>query len=67
MLADGSTRLLDRAKQNLLARQGGSCVLKMATGQRRYAPGSGAAVLFNTVATPCGELYQLTLPDGSRV
>ena len=66
-LADGSTVLLDQARQGLLARQGGSRVLKTAAGQLRYAAGPGAAALFNTVATPRGGQYQLTLPDGSRV
>ena len=67
-LADGRTVLLDQAHLGLLARQGGSQVQKTADGQLRYAGGAaGGARLYNTVATPRGGQYQLTLPDGSQV
>jgi transmembrane sensor len=67
-LADGSTVLLDQARQGLLARQGGSQVQKTADGQLRYAAGAAStAPLYNMVATPRGGQYQLTLPDGSQV
>lgn len=68
-LADGRTVLLDQAQRGMLARQGASQVQKTADGQLRYAAGAAAAntLLFNTVATPRGGQYQLTLPDGSQV
>lgn len=69
-LADGRTVLLDQAGRGLLARQGGSQVQKTADGQLRYAvgaPTTGQPLLYNTVATPRGGQYQLTLPDGSQV
>jgi ferric-dicitrate binding protein FerR (iron transport regulator) len=68
-LADGRTVLLDQARRGVLARQGASQVQKTADGQLRYATGAaaGSALLFNTVATPRGGQYQLTLPDGSQV
>lgn len=67
-LADGRTVLLDQAHLGLLAQQGGSQVQKTADGQLRYAASTGAgALLYNTVATPRGGQYQLTLPDGSQV
>ena len=68
-LADGSTVLLDQVRKGLLAQQGGSQVQKTADGQLRYAAGEATTptLLFNTVATPRGGQYQLTLPDGSQV
>jgi ferric-dicitrate binding protein FerR (iron transport regulator) len=67
-LADGRTVLLDQAHLGLLAQQGGSQVQKTADGQLRYAASAAAgAPLYNTVATPRGGQYQLTLPDGSQV
>jgi ferric-dicitrate binding protein FerR (iron transport regulator) len=69
-LADGRTVLLDQAGRGLLARQGASQVQKTADGQLRYAasaPTASQPLLYNTVATPRGGQYQLTLPDGSQV
>jgi ferric-dicitrate binding protein FerR (iron transport regulator) len=97
ILADGSTVTLDSTKNGLVAKQGGSNVMKLAGGQLAYASGgrpeakggaseatgaasqaagrisqaageaSQAAVLYNTVRTPKGGQYEVTLPDGSRV
>jgi ferric-dicitrate binding protein FerR (iron transport regulator) len=69
-LADGRTVLLDQAHPGMLAQQGSSQVQKTADGQLRYATGVPIAnqpLLYNTVATPRGGQYQLTLPDGSQV
>jgi ferric-dicitrate binding protein FerR (iron transport regulator) len=69
-LADGRTVLLNQAQRGVLARQGASQVQKTADGQLRYAAGAPLAsqpLLYNTVATPRGGQYQLTLPDGSQV
>lgn len=68
-LSDGSVILLDSASDGLLAEQGGSRIVKTADGQIRYnngGPGSGE-LLMNTMSTPRGGQYRLTLPDGSVV
>jgi transmembrane sensor len=78
VLANGSTVTLDSTKNGVLATQGTTNVVKVAGGQLAYAGGvaDGAggtagqtkmAILYNTVRTPKGGQYQVTLPDGSRV
>ena len=68
ILANGSTVTLDSSKNGLLATQGATNVVKVAGGKLAYeGAGTGAAVLFNTIRTPRGGQYQVTLPDGSRV
>lgn len=72
-LADGRQIVLDSAAEGSLAVQGASQVVKLASGQIAYkTAGRGdankpMAVSYNTMTTPRGGLYQLTLPDGSRV
>ncbi|MGN6416786.1 MAG: FecR family protein [Pseudobacter sp.] len=67
-LADGSQIVLDSAGNGLLAQQGNVQVIKMANGQIAYDPrGAAQSEMMNTMRTPRGGQYQLTLPDGSRV
>lgn len=67
-LADGSQIVLDSAGNGLLAQQGNVQVLKMANGQITYdLKGAAQSEMMNTMRTPRGGQYQLTLPDGSRV
>jgi transmembrane sensor len=67
-LANGSTVVLDSAKNGLIAHQGHSAVVKKSNGQLLYKEeGSPAAVGYNTIVTPRGGEYQVTLPDGTRV
>lgn len=69
-LADGSTILLDKAGNGVLSRQGSTQVVKLANGQLAYkASGSSNAStnLYNTIATPRGGKFQVTLPDGTKV
>jgi len=68
-LANGSSILLDSAHNGTLTRQGDTRVLKLANGQLAYrAPtAEQSATLYNTVATPKGGQYQVTLSDGTRV
>ncbi len=68
-LADGSTIILDSANNGALAQQGGIKVLKINAGQLSYKTGTVAMgeVLFNTIATPRGGQYQITLADGTQV
>lgn len=67
-LGDGSTITLDSAANGSLTQQGNSAVVKLAGGQLAYRP-TGAAndiVVMNTMSTPRGGQYQLTLPDGTK-
>lgn len=67
-LAGGQTILLDSAQQGVLARQGNTKVVKLADGQLAYqGRQSGQRLLYNTVTTPKGGQYTLTLSDGSKV
>jgi transmembrane sensor len=68
-LGNGAHILLDSASTGVLARQGNTAVQKLGDGQLAYRQ-TGApsvTVLYNTLTTPRGGQYQLTLPDGTRV
>lgn len=64
-LANGSQVLLDTVKNGEIALQGGATV-KVINGALVY-DGKGKEVLFNTMTTPRGRQFQLTLPDGTLV
>lgn len=68
-LQDGSTIVLNDAENGTLATQGNTRVIKLANGQIAYNEASGPAdkVLYNTMTTPRGGEYKLTLPDGTNV
>jgi transmembrane sensor len=67
-LADGRTIVLDSAANGQLAREEGASIVKNSDGQIVYkAVGKAAAVAHNTMSTPRGGQYQLTLPDGTEV
>ena len=67
-LADGSTVILDDAKNGVLAQQGDTKVIKLNGGKLNYDASAGAnEVLYNTISTPRGGKYQIELPDGSQV
>jgi ferric-dicitrate binding protein FerR (iron transport regulator) len=68
-LADGSVVALNDVANGVLANQGGTNVVKLANGELAYESGNrqADAVLFNTIVTPRGGKYRLTLPDGSKV
>lgn len=68
-LADGSVVVLDSTANGNIAEQGGVRILKQADGAISYEPqnGQAAANLYNTLSTPTGGQYRLTLPDGSKV
>lgn len=67
-LADGSTILLDNAADGKLAEQGNTKIIKLNTGSLAYeAQSAGGELLYNTITTPKGGQYQITLPDGSKV
>jgi transmembrane sensor len=68
-LQDGSTIVLNDAKEGTLAQQGNANIVKMANGQLVYnkTDAQPEKVLFNTMTTPRGGQYKLTLPDGTDV
>jgi transmembrane sensor len=66
-LADGTVIPLDSASNGTLARQGSTQIMNR-NGALSYNSGAQSTeVMYNTVATPHGGQYQLTLADGSRV
>lgn len=76
-LANGSKIILDNAKNGVLATQSGISIRKTANGQLIYDLSGGQhstspsvtnqPEVYNTITTPRGGQYQLTLPDGSKV
>jgi transmembrane sensor len=76
-LGNGSKIILDSAANGTLAHQGNSNIIKTDSGKLLYAltniplsPGRGAGGegnLYNTLSTPRGGQYQLSLPDGTKV
>lgn len=69
ILADGTQIILDSASSGLLAQQGNAQVKKLANGEISYSTNGHAATefLFNTMSTPMGGMYQLILPDQTKV
>ena len=68
-LGDGTAILLDSAQNGALAQQGNAEVIKTANGRLIYnvKDNEKGQVLMNTMTTPRGGRYELTLPDGTRV
>ncbi|MBV4355718.1 FecR family protein [Pinibacter aurantiacus] len=67
-LADGSQVELDSSKGGVIATQNGAKVL-LKNNQLVYDAQAAEKdkVVYNTVSTPRGRQYQITLPDGSKV
>lgn len=68
-LADGSTVMLDDSKAGEIFEQGATRAEKLKDGLLVYS-GSGeqpTETLYNTIATPRGGQYQVTLSDGTKV
>lgn len=72
-LADGTSILLDDAKNGELAHQHNTVISKSKEGQLHYRPSSTndgtdlTESLFNTITTPRGGQFQLILSDGTKV
>jgi ferric-dicitrate binding protein FerR (iron transport regulator) len=73
-LANGQQVVLDSTAKGQLASQGGIQVLQLDSGQLAYVAGNGkgdgkttATGSYNTLATPRGGQYRITLPDGTKV
>jgi ferric-dicitrate binding protein FerR (iron transport regulator) len=68
LLDNGKTLELDSLHNGTLAEQSASTVKKLADGQLAYeTTGSTAHISYNTLTTPSGGQYQLTLADGTKV
>ncbi|MDP4251188.1 MAG: FecR domain-containing protein [Bacteroidota bacterium] len=68
-LANGAKVILDSVHNGMFARQGNATIVKLDSGKLAYdATGQESAVVgFNTLTTPKGGQYQLSLPDGTEV
>jgi len=71
-LSGGQQIILDSAHNGQLASQGSTRIIKTDSGSLSYhsipkSPNQQSAILYNTLTTPRGGQYQLTLPDGTRV
>lgn len=64
-LADGSQILLDTIQNSAIAMQGGVSA-RVTNGVLVYE-GTGNEIVYNTISTPKGRQYHLTLPDGSGI
>lgn len=64
-LANGSKLLLDSMQNGVVALQGGATA-KVENGKLFYET-RGHEVLYNTMSTPKGRQFRLTLPDGTEV
>lgn len=66
-LADGTQIPLDSAANGSLAQQGNTQITNTNGNLSYQSANNAGAVLYNTVTTPHGGQYQLTLADGSKV
>lgn len=71
-LANGSTILLDSASNGLLTQQGNIKIQKLANGLVAYKMNGkqitqNDEAFYNTISTPRGGEYQVTLSDGTKV
>ncbi|MEQ1797509.1 MAG: FecR domain-containing protein [Lacibacter sp.] len=72
VLADGSTIILDSAANGTLSQQGNIKVQKLDNGLLAYSVNGKMITekdeaFFNTISTPRGGQYQVTLSDGTKV
>jgi ferric-dicitrate binding protein FerR (iron transport regulator) len=65
-LADGTKIQLDSTGKQLI-QQGNTAVQQNAGMLSYHAQGDSAPIAFNTLTTPRGGKYQVTLPDGTKV
>jgi transmembrane sensor len=75
ILADGSRVLLNEAANGQISNQAGITVTKLKDGKLLYtvnahsgtAAGQHDSAMYNTIETPKGGQYQVSLPDGTNV
>jgi ferric-dicitrate binding protein FerR (iron transport regulator) len=71
-LADGTIIMLDSVHNGALTQDGNTTIIKLNNGELLYKTGPAidkpeTVVTYNTLTTPKGKQYQITLPDGSKV
>lgn len=66
-LSNGKTIVLDSMADGTLTDPGGVTVIKLSDGQLAYMGGGTGPLTFNTLSTPRGRQFRLTLPDGTNV
>lgn len=71
-LADGSAVILDSTSNGMISKQGNMVVQKLDNGLLAYTVNGrqlteNDALFYNTVSTPRGGQYQITLADGTKV
>jgi transmembrane sensor len=66
-LADGKEIILDVAQDGAVATQGNTQIIKEGGLLSYNGNVEGTEVLYNTLSTPKGRIYKLSLPDGSKV
>lgn len=68
-LADGTAVVLDDAANGTIATQGNTSVQKINSGELSYSIKDQkiSIPLYNSISTPRGGQYSVTLPDGSKV
>lgn len=67
-LANGSQVVLDSLGNGVIAQQNGASLV-LTNGQLAYTPAenNSGEMVFNTISTPKGRQFQVTLPDGTQV
>jgi len=66
-LADGSSIVLDQKGQGDIATQGNVKIIKLDSGSLAYKGSAQSDGGFNTLTTPRGGQFQITLADGTKV
>lgn len=66
-LADGKEIILDETNDGTVAQEGNTQIIKSEGLLSYNGTDPSAKVLYNTLSTPKGRIYKLSLPDGSRV
>lgn len=66
-LADGKEIVLDNASDGAIAQEGNTQITKQGGLLAYNSKATSGEVLYNTLSTPKGKIYKLSLPDGSKV
>lgn len=65
VLSDGTQLVLDSLRNGVIASQQGSTAI-LQNGNLAYDADSAAGISYNTLSTPKGRQFQVTLPDGTK-
>lgn len=70
-LANGAKIILNEVANGKIAREGQTSITKINDGSLKYLPSENGSAsdqdTYNTISTPRGGQYQVTLPEGSKV